>query len=163
MKTLLLSISLLAATTCFAQKDYCKDIKKETDEFRQSVKYESPSLGEKINVQFYRTISKGFTFNKVIVNCKSSSSDYRAKELFLKLEDGTILSDQANTVVDCSYISGGYYLFVAVMELDSDDIEKLTKQKIVKVRLAHEERDLTEKQQVKLQAYVPCVFAETNK
>jgi hypothetical protein len=159
-KLSLIILLFFACSLAHAQKDYCKDVKGKYDPFKKSTEYRSPSIG-KTDVLFTRTLIEGQTLDKVIVSFNAGYSDYSKKELFLLLDNGEVIKS-TEAVTDCKMLDVNTYFFIGIMDLSDTDKENLKNHKIIKVRIGIEERDVSDKNAIKLQGYLPCVYNEKN-
>lgn len=162
-RLLVLSIALcalMAPFTVLAQKDYCKDIKIKKDEMRGIIQTSAPRVGpNKAYLEVVKTVDGDTKFTHLYIVFEYNFSDYRATGVYLKFEDGTIIKNE-NKRVDCSFISSYRFMYFGSLDLDEALIEKLSTKKVVKYRVSNIEKDLNDKDAVKLMAYVKCILPE---
>jgi len=162
MKKIVLFISLCIGfiSTVSAQVDYCKEIKKKTDEMTGHVEYISPSLSVTDNI----TISKSktsendtFSIIDITVQTTQNTADYEADgSIYIKFEDGTV--QHFTGKVSCSYLNTQYpYLFIGGSILHASTIIPFKTKKIVKFQIAGKDVNVPDGFATKFMAWVNCI------
>ncbi len=157
----LLLLSLLPAI-CHAQKDYCKKIKKTTDNGHTT--YKSPELK---TISVIKQLKEKPAF-ALYIHFKDTRQHFETFGAQVTFEDGTTLKDE-NVKVRCtqemSSITGssassaaGEYLVQGFFSITDDNLPKFTTKKITGVQLHTAAMPITHKDATAIMNYVICMY-----
>jgi hypothetical protein len=164
MKKLFL-VLFLVPSLCFAQKNYCKKIKRKVDEDKGIITYKSPVLKS-------LSVMKQFKSNPFFGLMLRSSDVYDhadARGSIVEFEDGSILKDE-NVPVLCkqeiSYISGdtygsgshsGEYVLQGFFHISDANIQKFVSKKIVRIQLDNVSQQIPVREATQIRNYIRCL------
>ncbi len=164
MKKLFL-ILFLIPSLCFAQKNYCKKIRRRVDEEKGIITYKSPVLKS-------LTVLKQFKANPFFGLMLHSSDDADhtdAKGSMVEFEDGSVLKED-NVPIMCkqevTYISGdtygsgthsGQYILQAYVHISDANIQKFVSKRIVRIQMDNVSRNIPPKEAMQIRNYIRCL------
>jgi hypothetical protein len=158
MKKLIL-ITLMASL-CFCSyaqtKDYSKDIKKVVDELKGEIEYSSP-YGDAYVTKMIKPGEPKIT--TLILHAEGIMSNYSAKGVFIKFEDGKVLR-YPELKVNCIYNQyKDRSTFAGALTIDSENYEYFTTKKIVEFSLDDNKSKLSKRDADRLLSYIKVVYA----
>ncbi|RZK43382.1 MAG: hypothetical protein EOO90_03740 [Pedobacter sp.] len=155
--TLTVSLMLLSIIA-YSQKDPCKDVKKNYDEFKKTTTYKIKPINGFLNVELYREISAEKTDDRMLVHFPVSYSDYDITQAFIKFNGDKILPAKVISGRS-SYISGSYHC-MAVLLIDDDIRDQLLVNRISKFRIGAFDQSVNDKHADKTIEAAKCIFKD---
>jgi len=156
-KTTIIAVLLLVGYYAHAQNDDCRKIKKHVNPVQGITEFRSPSVD--MGLIFYKTITKDDTTYQVDAYGQSPNRNYKAKGIYIKLDNGDFLMDEtlaaALTALD-SYT----YRYIATLKLNKEEIDGLKQFKIVKFGIAGIDYDVSKKDAAKYQNWLICLLGD---
>lgn len=140
-------------------KDYSKDVIRKVNDLKNEVEYTSPSLLYGTSVYIKKIIVPDEPIVAGLVfQVMGIVTNYNAKGIFIKFEDGEILR-YPNEPLNCSYISSmDRALFLGALILDDELFEKFSKKKIMEISLDDNKGTLSKRMSERLPSYVRYVY-----
>ena len=157
---------LLIPSLCFAQKNYCKKIKRKVDEDKGTITYQSPILRDITVIKQFKT-NPFFGLLLHIYDVYDHTEIIKGSEI--EFEDGSVLKEE-NTKVDCKQemteISvnsfgasshSGEYLLQGFFHINDKNAQKFANKKIVRVQLGPVSQRVPDKDATDMRHYVRCL------
>src|ERR1700739_1626920 len=117
MKILILAV--LMSVFYISVKAQCRDIQKSSNEFTQTVTYNSPQLNS--DLVSYRVFVKGVKTTCIVAQCLSYALDYQVQGVYFKLDNGNILKNEnAKSIV--RYDGNNKYCYYIQFDLNDTDL-----------------------------------------
>lgn len=154
MKYLLAAFISLASFTSHAQ---CEDIEKDYDEMKGTTDY-SIKNGFRDPITVARLIHPSDKLDAIVIYfyLHNSISDYNAKGIYVKFEDGTIMKDET-AKVDCHIIDIDNYRYTGYIVINNSNLSDFESKKIVKIQLGDTNQEIKNKLADNIKAYVKCL------
>lgn len=163
-KSLLLWLLFALPAICLGQKDYCKKIKKTTE--NGFTTYKSPELK---TISVIKQLKENTVFT-LHIHFKDQVQHFETYGAEVEFEDGTILKDE-NVKVHCtqelssinasasaSSTIAGEYLLQGFFSITDENVTKFASQKIVRVQLHTAIRQISHKDGNAAMNYVICMY-----
>lgn len=136
----------------YAEGYFCNEIEEENDKFTNKTTFDSPILNP-ISFRKVKIGDKVSTFIKIDVI--GITANVGKKGVIILFEDGTKI-ERPDEVIDVNVNKkGGGFLYRSFFELNQEDIEKLSQNRISDVRLFIFDREINNG--FKLQEYMKCI------
>jgi|ERR1700744_872861 len=155
MKNILLNIafSTIFNAVAIAQTNYCKDISKSVNEFKETTTFVSPQLK---NVILYKYFIKGQKSSTIVVSTLSYTLDYDLRGVYIKLDDGSILKNETFKSI-VRYDGNNKYEYYSQIDLSESELQRLSEHKIIAYGIGEMIINLKNKDGLRYQGYAKCL------